>query len=305
MGRAHRSVFEHLGCRVVASCNRSEDGRNRAKQDGITRTYASIPELLEQEALDAVICSTSIFNNYAAALDTIPHGVPVLLEKPPGTSSEELQTLAELSQANDTLVMLATNRIWYSVLRNAVEELGGLEAIEIVDVQWSESPQHLRNRGFSEDQIASRNFTNSIHGLSLLQYLCGSINDFDVQKTQGANKFDWRMSLQGNSTRNVMGRFLSSWSSPLPWRLAIVSRRYQCVFEPLEECTCRDLSDRTCRVIEPNHYDRQFKPGLYLQAQAFLDAVDSKQVPDEASLENARAVFRYAAALTKGSLETT
>ena len=143
IGAKHHRVFDALGAKVVASCNRSEKGREKAKQAGIAKTYASYTEMIEQEALDAIICSTSIVANFEIAKALIPYRIPLLLEKPPGTSIEELETLIQLQEEYGTLVMLATNRIWYSVLRKAVADIGGLESIEGVEVMWSENPQYL------------------------------------------------------------------------------------------------------------------------------------------------------------------
>ena len=84
IGKAHKNVFNNLGAKIVASCNRSEAGNAKASEDGIKNTYTSYHKMIELEKPDGIICSTSIFNNYAVAKEVIPYGIPILLEKPPG-----------------------------------------------------------------------------------------------------------------------------------------------------------------------------------------------------------------------------
>jgi len=299
IGAKHHRVFDALGAKVVASCNRSEKGREKAKQAGIAKTYASYTEMIEQEALDAIICSTSIVANFEIAKALIPYRIPLLLEKPPGTSIEELETLIQLQEEYGTLVMLATNRIWYSVLRKAVADIGGLESIEGVEVMWSENPQYLKEkRGFSNEQIKRRNFTNSIHGFSILQFLCGDIENIQVIGHRGRNAFDWNMSLQGVSKRGVVGRFVSSWQSNLPWRISFYGNNKIYDFTPLEKCTCTSLSTREQKIIEGDVFDKEHKAGFYLQAKHFLQALDTKEVSHDSTLQNARSIFYYAQKVT-------
>lgn len=299
IGAKHRAVFETLGAEVVASCNRSEAGRASANQSGIKNTYASPKEMIEKESIDALVCATSLFNNYEVAKTLIPFQIPILLEKPPGTSMVELENLVELQKKYGTLIMLATNRIWYSVLHNAIEDIGGLDKIEGVQVMWSENPERLKiKRGFKTEQINNRNFSNSIHGFSILQYLCGDLIDFQVFAQKGKRDFDWNMSLQGVSKNGIIGQFTSSWSSILPWRLSFYGGNKIYDFAPLEQCICTNLSNKEQKEIKGEAFDKEYKPGFYLQAKHFLKAINTKRVHKEASLQNALYLFKYADALT-------
>ena len=300
IGAKHHKVFAALGAKVVASCNRSEAGREKAKQAGVPSTYASYIEMIEQEELDALICSTSIFTNFEVTKKLIPYKIPLLLEKPPGTSIEELETHIQLQEEYGTLVMLATNRIWYSVLRKAVADIGGLDNIEGVEVMWSENPKSLKeNRGFSDEQIKSRNFSNSIHGFSIFQYLCGDLENIHASGHRGKNEFDWNMSLQGVSKRGVVGRFVSSWQSILPWRVSFYGHNKIYDFAPLEKCTCTNLLTRDQKIIEGEEFDKEQKAGFYLQGKHFLAALIDKNIPNDATLQNARSLFKYANAVTE------
>ena len=298
IGRAHRKVFEAQGATIIATCNRSLEAREKASAEGIPNTYEDITALLEQEALDGIICSTSIFNNFEVAKRIIPYKIPLLLEKPPGTSIEEVETLIQLEQDYQTPVMVATNRVWYSVLRKAVDDIGGLDQIKGVDVIWSENPNRLQERGFTTEQIHNRTYSNSIHGLSILQYLCGGLDNFSVSGIQHEGVFQREMSLQGLSKKGTLGRFYSSWSNILPWEVRFYGNDKYYVFKPLEQCIARNLDTREEYKIEGAEYDNTFKAGFYLQAEHFIKSIKGNPIPQEVSLDTSLELFKYAKALT-------
>jgi predicted dehydrogenase len=299
IGARHHQVFDALGAKIIASCNRSEAGRNRAKEAGIEKTYGSYQDMLEKERLDGIICSTSLFNNYEVAKELIPYGIPMLLEKPPGTSIEELDALIVLQEEYNTSVMLATNRIWYSVLYEAIRDIGGRDKIQGVHVMWSENPKQLKEkRGFTDKQVKTRNFSNSIHGLSILQFLCGTLAEFASVGHRGKGQFDWNMNLQGISDRGTIGQFTSSWSTILPWRLTFYGNQNIYDFTPLEQCVCTNLNTREKYEIKGADFDKAFKPGFYMQAKHFLESLGTGKMIPEVNLQNARVLFNYADELT-------
>ncbi len=295
----HLQAFRALGAEFVACCNRSPEGRQKAEREGgIPRTYARIDEMLGQERPDGVVCCASTDQVYSAALEILPHGLPTLLEKPPGTSWDEFQHLCQLSEKTGTEVMVALNRRHYSVLRKAIEDAGGLENITAVFIEWSEDPQHLLNRGFSLDQISRMVFGNTLHGLDLLTFLAGPVS---VPATVGLDfgqPLRWMMALQGVSQRGALATFNSTWDSPGRWRVSFCSRGRRYVFAPLEACQVSEIGVKETRTIAPDDVDTRFKPGFYSQASAFLDAIGSGRVSPTYSLASAGAAMHLAEALT-------
>lgn len=304
IGAKHFEVFKALGHTPICSANRSAPGRRNASAVGIAKTFENYHEMIKTENPDGVICSPSLFSNYAIAKEIIPYGIPILLEKPPGESIEELKALNQLSVKHKTPVMLATNRVWYSVLRNAIADAGGINQINRVEVQWSENPNRLVNeRGFTHKQALNRNFTNSIHGLSLLHFLSGALQDRDVNLFKGIGKYDYRFELTGKSKQGTLASFYSSWEVQLPWRLKFQTKVAEYVFQPIENCKKIDFATKKESVIEADEFDKRFKPGFYKQAQAFLSVIDSKMVPEEVSLKQAGKLFDSAQAITRCIIE--
>ncbi len=303
----HLEVFRALDCEIVASCNRSERGREKAMSEGgIPRTYSAIDAMLDRERPDGVICCASAEHMAEAARQILEFGVPTLLEKPPGISLAELATIKQHAQANRAPVMVGLNRRYYSVITRAIEDAGGPEAITAVFVDWSEEPEYLlRDRGFAAEQVAQRVYGNSLHGLDLLVFLAGGFVDPAVVGLSFGEPFRWVMSLQGVSQRGVLGTFQSTWDSPGRWRLVFCSRKRRYQFAPLESCTVSELEKKETRTIEPDVWDKRFKPGFYRQAREFLHTIDKREVSPLHGLESSEMAMSLAEQLTQACLNAT
>ena len=242
-------MFRALDCQIVAACNRSESGRQKARvEGGIPATYADLYEMLERERPDGVICCASHDQIFSAAKTILPFGIPTLLEKPPGTSLAELNHLIELAQRHRTPVQVALNRRHYSVLQRALVDAGGAEQVSGVSIEWSEDPLYLMNeRGFSRDRVAQMIFANSLHGLDMLTFVAGEFPSPAVAALNLGEPCRWNMAMQGISTRGVLGTFQSTWDSPARWRMSLTvpGRRY--VFAPLETCEVLERLKQTPR----------------------------------------------------------
>jgi predicted dehydrogenase len=290
----HAEVFRHLGSPIACSMNRSEAGRRAAQEAGIEATYDSIETMMERERPDGVLCSASFDAMLAVAEKLFLHRVPVLMEKPPGSSLAAYERIASLAAEHTVPVMVALNRRHYSVLSRAIEDAGGLDQVRTVTVLWSEDPQHLLGR-FSREQVEKAVFANSIHGLDLMAYLAGPIRAPHVLVRTGEG-FERAMSLGGISDRGVLCHFESTWDAPARWRVdfTTLGRRY--TFAPLE--SCRVLEKDGERTIDPSADDLSFKAGFLAQARAFLEVCGGAPVPSFVSLEAARPGMDLAERLT-------
>lgn len=304
MAARHLEVFRALGVETVAACNRSPEGQRRALDEGgVLRTYASAAEMVETERPDGVLVAASVMSQFALTRELIPLGVPLLVEKPPGTSAAEAKTLAQLAAAHGTPVMVALNRRFYSVLERALAGVGGRAAVTRVDVDWSEDPEKMARAGHPAEVLPRLVFANSLHGLDLLTWLAGPLiapritgEDLDPS----APRPRWRMAAEGTGETGILASFRSTWTTPVPWRLTFETREARVVSAPLETAVI-DRPGRAPEVIEPDDDDRRFKPGLMGQARAFLEVVrDRAPIRWPAcSLEESRAAMDLAEGLTR------
>jgi predicted dehydrogenase len=299
----HLEVFRALGASFVASANRSESGRARARDEGgISNTYASISEMLERERPDGILCCPSFSHVYEAMKEALPFGIPTLVEKPPGTSVEQLRDLDALAQHFRVPVMVGLNRRHYSVLARAIQDAGGLEAITTVLVEWSEDPQHVLRR-FTREEVERWIFGNTLHGLDMMTEVAGPIDQPQVIARHLGDPFRWLMVFQGLSRRGALVSFHSTWDSPGKWRFTFASRGRRYVFAPLETCTVLEAGGTT-REIEPSEEDRRFKAGFYAQAKAFLETIRRREAPLSLSLSSALPAMELAERLTEAVLKS-
>ena len=279
----HAEVLRALGAELVAACNRSEAGRQRARTEcGIQETYADPLEMVERAAPDALLVTPSVLSLYDVLKQVIPLGLPILAEKPPGTSLAEATELAGLADRHGTRVMVGLNRRFYSVYRRALEHVGGRAALTRVSVEWSEDPAAYLQHGHPPALIPRLNFANSLHGLDLLTCFGGPLSRAkawgrDLDRSSRLPR--WQMSLDAVSDTGLRAHFDSTWDAPGRWRLLLDAESARIVSAPLETARV-SIAGRPEIEIEPDPEDRLYKPGFHAQARAFLGGVR-----DEAPIE--------------------
>jgi predicted dehydrogenase len=299
----HLEAFRAQGAEFVACCNRSPEGRQKAESEGgIPRSYARIDEMLDRERPQGVVCCASMPHIYEAALEILGRGIPTLLEKPPGTSLDEYQGLCALAEVSGTPVMVALNRRHYSVVRKAIDDAGGFQAITAVSVEWSEDPRQLVDRISDPQEISRMVLANTLHGLDLITFLAGAVDEPSVIGLDLGQPGRWIMALQGVSQRGALVTFNSTRDSPGRWRLSFSAAGRRYVFAPLETCQVSEFGIKETRAIEPDAVDAQFKPGFYRQAHTFLQMIETREVPELHGLESAGMAMVLAERLTRACM---
>ncbi|HTU27230.1 MAG TPA: Gfo/Idh/MocA family oxidoreductase [Pirellulales bacterium] len=301
----HIEVLRALGCEIVASVSLHEKSQQEALRDGIPAAYGSVEEMVDREQPDGVVCCPTFDQVALVARELAPRRIPTLLEKPSGTSLAEYNALCQWVAEHRAPQMVGLNRRNYSVVRGAVADAGGFEAVRSVMIDWSEDPPHLRRRGFSEEQISRWVFSNSIHGLDLLTHLAGAVPDPQISAIEGDEPLDWYMSLTGVSERGVLVDFRSSWGSPGRWRVNVCTPGRRYLFAPLESCEVAERGVSQPRNIAPDEFDGRFKPGFHAQAKLFLQMIDEGRAPAGYDLESVRPAMVLAEQLTAACLKAS
>ncbi len=274
IARKHIEVFRAHGCQIIASCNRSESSNYLASAEiGIPVTYQDYHKMITETKPEGILVCVSFWSMYKVLRDIIPYGIPILAEKPTGTSLAEHFELLSLSTTHQTPVMVGLNRRHYSVLNRAIEEAGGKEVITSVSVEWSENPLHLiKNRKLTDDQIKKYIFGNSIHGIDLMLWVGGEMTDYSVYYHSYSNdNHRVMMNISGKSKSGKLCQFSSSWDNPVPWRLVLTSRFNRFVLAPLEECNQFTEGLVGSKRILPSTEDTLYKAGFYAQTKKFIE----------------------------------
>jgi predicted dehydrogenase len=269
IAQKHLDVLNALNISVVASVNRSQEKKELAFNAGIPNNYSTIEDMVAHHKLDGIICCVSFQHIFEVASELIKFKIPILLEKPPGLSVHELLTLNQYSKEHKTPVMVGMNRRHYSILNRALEHMGGKDAITSLTLEWSEDPQSLTQR-FSSYEINHFIYANTLHGLDLITYCLGPIKNVHIQRDMTVDSYLQTATLTGLSQSNQSLSFISSWESPLPWRLTLNTYEHHYLFAPLENCRYINRQ-RQWNTLEVSEVDQNYKPGFYAQAEIFIE----------------------------------
>jgi predicted dehydrogenase len=160
----------HPGLVLAACCDRDADRAERHRERfGFARAHSDAFAMVEAEAPDAValVVPDTVTAELGARL--LGRGVPLLLEKPPGRTVEEVDRLiaaAERGQGRAVPHQVAFNRRFAPLvreLRRRLAALGGPSAVHHVHYEMTRVDR--RDPDFS---------TTAIHGLDAARFLAGS-----------------------------------------------------------------------------------------------------------------------------------
>ena len=132
---------------VAAVSDPSEAARGRAKLEyPDAAKFAAAEEMANDGGVDAIVVAAPAHLNGVVAREVLPSGRPVLLEKPPAMSSQELQELIELADASGSRVMVAFNRRFNGLIRAAVDAVRDAGPVIQIVAEF-----HKDIREFTED----------------------------------------------------------------------------------------------------------------------------------------------------------
>ena len=131
IGIGHYAATEHVPhlratgrAEVVAASRRSADRLALAQRElAIPAVYTDWREMLDKEALDAVVVSTPHNQHVEPTLAALERGLHVLLEKPLAASVAEAQTILQAANRSDRVVMMGVNRRGQASWRTAQRRL--------------------------------------------------------------------------------------------------------------------------------------------------------------------------------------
>jgi predicted dehydrogenase len=264
----HQKVFEYLGVEIVASINRSEDGRDRAKKFGVKQTFSSMNEI-RAFSFDFFIICTSFQNNFSVVRDALNFQKPIFLEKPPAVSLSDFKELIAM-KFSSKLIYVGFNRRHYPSFNKVISLLKEKEEeLVSISVQWSENHEMIVSKygNLSKKYF----FANSIHAVDLLNYLGGTVKDYTVVSSEKHKSFK-DLLLIGVSERQVMLGLSLSWYAPVKWKVEFIGcagSRYIC--EPIEKLY--EVRDGF-KLDEIYLKETGFKVGFLEQAMDFLEHID-------------------------------
>ena len=155
---------------LAAFCDLRRDiAEGICREYGFGQFYTDIDEMLASENLDACIAVTPVSANASVAKTIVIAGVPLLMEKPPGSTPQEARELCEFAEGRDAPAMVSMNRRYDPALSAARSWIAG-QPLEHVRASM------FRHRRRERDFFVG----TALHSLDALRWIAGDISDYSV-----------------------------------------------------------------------------------------------------------------------------
>ena len=278
MAREHIRAFLDLpGNSVAGIWNRT---RNKAEmvasEFGIPVVADSIEELYGRTRADLAIVAV-----YEPAINPImkralAYPWAILMEKPVGLDlldGEEIAAVVRSRADKSGNVYVGLNRRYLSSTQAALSDLRNDPHPRFIHVQDQQNLEAARQIGHADIVVRNWMYANSIH---LVDYFCAFGRGDITEVTRVA---PWQPGNPGVVLAKIafaggdIGFYEGIWNGPGPWACTVTTPRRRWEMRPLERASYQNAGERTLNPVEAHPWDKDFKPGLRLQAQRVAEAV--------------------------------
>jgi len=275
MAQDYAKVLQALQADFVVIGRSNNSAQNFEKTTGIpVKTGGLTDALTSNPAPEIAIVAVGVEQLAPVTSALIQAGTKrILLEKPGGLNVSELVDLSQLAEAQQAEVLLAYNRRFYASTLHAEEiiaEDGGATSMHFEFTEWSHQLQHIQKApGVMEHWVLG----NSSHVLDLAFYLGGFPQEW---KGWSAGGVTWhptasRFCGAGVTESGVLFSYFADWEAPGRWGIEVMTRKHRLIFRPMEQLQLTPLGSVCAEAVEiDDQLDREHKPGLYRQTEAFL-----------------------------------
>ncbi|OZB49339.1 MAG: myo-inositol 2-dehydrogenase [Polynucleobacter sp. 39-45-136] len=260
-GDSAKKCEEASGCKVIVG--------------GLTNFLAENPAPCTH-----AIISVGVESLTHATCELINYGITkILVEKPGGLYVDQVQKLASNSKERGANIYVAYNRRFCASVLKAeriISQTSGVISINFEFTEWA----HIIKNMHKSDQVLARWFlANSTHVVDLAFYLAGAPKKI-CSFTSGA--LDWHPAASvfcgaGVSKKGALFSYQANWESAGRWGVEILTNECRLILRPIERLQIQKRNSVTVESVECDYrLDEEFKPGLYLQTQDFLNEIDEK-----------------------------
>ena len=182
IARVHAmAIAETNGAELVAVCDvNGEQAREFSKIYG-GRVIESYDELVSLSDVDTICICTPSGTHASLAIEAVSHGKNVVLEKPMAISVSECEQIIDACEKNDARLMVISQYRTMPGVQKTRELIrsGAFGKLVICNVhmKYYRSPEYYYGswRGTKLMDGGGALMNQGIHGVDLLQYLCGNV----------------------------------------------------------------------------------------------------------------------------------
>jgi predicted dehydrogenase len=196
----------------------------------------------------------------------------ILCEKPGGLNSVQILKVNEEASKNNSNVLLAYNRRFYtsvSIARQMITEDGG-----VLSFFFDFSENSPRIEAIEKPPGVKENWfmANSTHVVDLAFHLGGAP---DKMECYTAGELSWHkpsiFTGSGISNCGALFSYHADWNGPGRWGVEMITAKRKLVLRPMEYLHIQHLNSFSLDKFEADYsIDEKYKPGVYNQVKAFL-----------------------------------
>ncbi|HBY86107.1 MAG TPA: myo-inositol 2-dehydrogenase [Colwellia sp.] len=266
---AQNEKFIVIG-RGGASANKFEKDTGKAVVTGGLESFLKT----NPEKPTAVIVSVGVEQLYNTAMHLLEYGVKnILVEKPGGIQAKDIEHLKECCNNLHADIYVAYNRRFFSSVLKAQEMIkldGGVTSFNFELTEWSHEIEKLDK---NVDVLATWFLGNTTHVADLAFFLGGKPREISTYTSGGVA---WHPSSSifagaGISESGALFNYGADWESAGRWSVEMLTKENRYIFRPMEALSVQKRGTIPQVAVKVNdELDKEYKPGLYLQVQAFL-----------------------------------
>ena len=278
MSEDYLKVLMSLGVRPTVVCRKEISARAFYENTNIMPQHGDLQTILDlkKNSFDMAIVAVDEENLSSVTEILLLSGIKkILIKKPGGISAEQINHLDVIADLNNSQLLIAYNRRFYSSTQKAreiIESDGGVSSFHFEFTEWSHviesitKPINVKERWF---------LANSTHVVDLAFFLGGKPKNITCYNG-GDNHLNWHpassiFSGAGVTHQDALFSYHANWNAPGRWKLEILTDRNRIIFEPIEGLKIQKLGSLEKNIIDiDNENDLSFKPGLYNQVKAFM-----------------------------------
>lgn len=285
MGQEYARVLKALNVNFIAVGRGEASARTFAEKTGVQPHVGGLESFFNTEEIipSRAIVAVGVEELYNVTTLLIRNGVKeILLEKPGAMYYTQINELNRLADDYKCQVWIAYNRRFYASVQTAkkmIAEDGGISSFKFEFTEWAHKVE-----GSGKPPVVLENWflCNSTHVIDLAFYLGGIP---EKMNSYVSGELSWypkagSFSGAGQTREGVNFSYFADWESAGRWGVEILTKKRKLILSPLEELKSQKRGTIIVETVDiDDTLDKQFKPGVYLQTQAFLQEQGSQLLP--------------------------
>ncbi|MET3697638.1 predicted dehydrogenase [Bacillus oleivorans] len=277
MGKEYAKVLKNMNVKLKLIGRNQENANKVSAELGIPVYCGGISNYLENSTYipSNVIVAVNLEELATTTMTLLKAGIKsILVEKPAGLYTNDIKNIVLMAEKEKAEVFVGYNRRFYSSVLKAREIIAndsGVKSIHFEFTEWSHTISKLQK----PKKVLEKWFMgNSTHVIDLAFYLSGRPKEFSSFKSGSINWHPDGSIFVGSGVteKNVLFSYHANWEAPGRWGLEVLTSKHRLIFKPLEELHIQKIgSIEITKYDLEDKIDKEYKPGLYRQVNAFLN----------------------------------